>query len=91
MSRKYEINYERAAGLVDGSFTQTQRYLRNLISNLTGDGEFADSLTEEEVFAEGRKIRRQAQRVYDAGPKDLKPRNLRDSRDFGKERQLELF
>ncbi len=54
--------YGRAQEILDG-FSTNERYLRSLVANVTGDGDYADGLDYSGLISEGRKIRGIAKRI----------------------------
>jgi hypothetical protein len=64
---EFEVNYnikgyDRAQKIVD-NFSSDEIYLRSLISNVTGNGEFADNLDFRGLLREGHKIKGIASKI----------------------------
>ncbi len=68
---KYSMNRVQATKICD-RFTRNERYLRSLVKEITGDGEYSGTLNYGRLVAEGRKIREMAQEML-SDSRDEKP------------------
>lgn len=76
---------------MDGNFSFTnENYLRSLVANATGDGDYADSLSYGELKRDARKIKKIANKILTRRTEELESSGLElVSQDIGK--QLLLF
>jgi len=66
MKRSYEITHEQAVRIEEKFNRRNESYLRSLVAELTGNGEYADSLSYYILMREGREIFSAAKKVLKA-------------------------
>ena len=86
------LDYDMAFRISQNFDSGSERYLRSLVANVTGDGEYADSLGYFDLRREARRIKREADRVLEArNLRQVLEREVESPRENTAGKQLMLF